>query len=454
MSYDTFYFAAFLAVTFCLFQLLPWKGWVLLVASAVFYSVAGLHDSLLAAAIILANYGFQFAVIQRKAFLWPVLAVNFGCLAYFKYRAFFAHAAGLDLFSGGIIIPLGISFYIFQLSAFVIDLAHGKAEPFRSLAKFTLFKLFFGQLVAGPIMRWSRFGPQIDRLFDKGRARPQLISLGLGLCVLGLFKKIILADSLAPIVDSIFSQGPSDPATAWLGAWLFGFQIYLDFSAYSEMALGLGFLFGLRLAINFRQPYLVRNPLQFWRHWHITLSRWIQDYLYIPLGGRSGSPLRQGAVLVLVMSLAGLWHGPNWTFIAWGLGWALLTVTWRFGGSLLARLGPFEWALTLALVMILWVFFRASDLREAVLFIATMFGGAPSGDYTLPSAYFDRLLILTGASGLLALHAGERWLFSAAQVRRMIRFDGPFLRALLLGLALLLVMVPKTAGNPFIYFRF
>ncbi len=163
------------------------------------------------------NYLFQFAIVRDRRSLIGALVLNFGCLAYFKYRAFLADAAGFDVFDGGIVIPLGISFNIFQLSAFLVDIARGTAVPFRSLAKFTLFKLFFGQLVAGPIMRWRKFGPQINRLFDKGTTRPRLISLGLGLCVLGLFKKIMLADALAPSVDDIFRQGPSSAAAAWLG---------------------------------------------------------------------------------------------------------------------------------------------------------------------------------------------------------------------------------------------
>jgi alginate O-acetyltransferase complex protein AlgI len=454
LSYDTFYFAVFLAVTWCLFRAFPWKGWVLLAASALFYAAAGLHDSLIAAALILGNYLFQFLVQRDRRFLIVVLTLNFGCLAYFKYRVFLAGAAGLDLFSEGIVIPLGISFYIFQLSAFLIDISRGRAVPFRSLAKFTLFKLFFGQLVAGPIMRWRKFGPQIDRLFDHGTTRPRLIGLGLALCVLGLFKKIFLADALSPIVDSIFSQGPSGAAAAWLGAWLFGFQIYLDFSAYSEIALGLGFLFGLRLAINFRQPYLVRNPLAFWRHWHITLSQWIRDYLYIPLGGGHGSGLRQFSVLVLVMALAGLWHGPNWTFIAWGVGWAVLTGIWRVWGDYLARLGRLEWALTLVLVMLLWVFFRAPDMTTAWLYLGAMFGAGGYGTAVVPADGAGGFLILCGCSALLALHKVESLFFTRGYVSRLLRADGPFLRAFFIGVAVILVLVPKTSSNPFIYFRF
>lgn len=454
MSYDTFYFIVFLALTWVLFRILPWRGWILLASSIVFYTVAGIHDTMVATAIILGNYVFQFLILRDRRFLYAALVLNFGCLAYFKYRVFLAGAAGIDLFAEGIVIPLGISFYIFQLSAFLVDIARGKAEPFRSLAKFTLFKLFFGQLVAGPIMRWRKFGPQIDRLFDRGAARPILLTVGLGLCTLGLFKKIILADSLAPIVDRIFEQGPADAAVAWLGAWLFGFQIYLDFSAYSEIALGLGYLFGLRLSLNFRQPYLTRTPTAFWRHWHITLSRWIRDYLYIPLGGGRGSTVRQLAVLFLVMALAGLWHGPNWTFIVWGLGWAVLTVLWRVFGATLARLGPAEWVLHIVLVMILWVFFRAANITDATQYLATMFGGGGSGAASFPTDGYGGLMIAAGCALLLAFHGFERLLMSRRAMGMLVRHDGAFLRAFFIGICVLLVLIPKTNTNPFIYFRF
>jgi alginate O-acetyltransferase complex protein AlgI len=454
VSYDTLYFALFLAATWTAFRLLPHGAWILLAASVVFYAVAGLRDTVIATLLILTNYGFQFAVMRDRRWLWAVLTLNFGCLAYFKYRVFLAGAAGMDGFGHEIVIPLGISFYVFQLSAFLVDIRRGRAQPFRSLPRFALFKLFFGQLVAGPIMRWKQFGPQINRLFDHGPRRHRLLGLGLGLCLLGLFKKVVLADSLAPVVDLVFDRGPADAATAWLGAWLFGFQIYFDFSAYSEMALGIAYLFGLKLAINFRQPYLTRTPQAFWQHWHITLSQWIRDYLYIPLGGGRGGVMRQFAVLLLVMALAGLWHGPNWTFVVWGLGWAVITALWRFRSEAFALLGIGEWLLMLVLTMLLWTVFRAADLPSAVRFLGTMFGAGPSGDAAMMRGGWTDLMMLSGCLFLLALQAGERALFTRRAALAMRRLDGVFLRAFFIGLSLLLLMMPKLNDNPFIYFRF
>ena len=206
MSYDSLYFAGFLIAVWLAYELLPWRGAVLLAASIAFYAPAGLRDSVLAAVLILLNYVLQFPVERDRRWLALVLALNFGCLAYFKYRVFLATAAGSNLFTGDIVIPLGISFYVFQLSAYLIDISKKRAEPFTSLPRFVFFKLFFGQLVAGPIMRWQKFGPQVHRLFDgKPPLRGhRLAGLGLGLCLLGLTKKTVFADSLAPFVDAIF----------------------------------------------------------------------------------------------------------------------------------------------------------------------------------------------------------------------------------------------------------
>jgi alginate O-acetyltransferase complex protein AlgI len=454
MSYDTPYFVAFLAVVWLAFRALPWPGYILLAASIVFYAVAGLRDSLIAAALVLANYAVQFPISRNRIWLIPALIGNFGVLAYFKYRVFLTEAAGFDVFTTRIVVPLGISFYVFQLSAFLIDISRGGAEPFRSLARFTLFKLFFGQLIAGPIMRWRQFGSQVNQLFEHRLPARRLIGLGLGLCVLGLTKKIVFADSLAPFADVIFRDGPADAAAAWLGVWLFGFQIYFDFSGYSDIALGLAYLFGLRLAVNFRQPYLARTPQEFWRRWHITLSQWIRDYLYLPLGGRRGGMARQGMVLVLVMALAGLWHGANWTFVIWGVGWGLVVLVWRLAGPALARLGPGEWLLTLAVAMTLWVLFRATDLNAAIAYFATMCGQDSAGTAGFPGDGAGGLLIVAGCLSLLGLHWIETFLFRPRAALLIHRCDGPFLRAFFAGVAVWLVLIPRTQQNPFIYFRF
>jgi alginate O-acetyltransferase complex protein AlgI len=456
MSYDTLYFALFLAVTWAAFAVLPWRGYVLLFASIVFYAVAGWRDSLLATAIILLNYAFQFAIMRDRRWLYAALVANIGCLAYFKYRVFLATAAGLDVF-GNLVIPLGISFYIFQLTAFQIDLSRGRAKPFYSLPRFALFKLFFGQLVAGPIMRWRQFGPQVHRLFDGTLPRRRLMGIALGLCLVGLIKKVVFADALAPIVETIFHNGPADAGAAWLGIFLFSSQVYFDFSGYSDIALGLGYLFGLRLAVNFRQPFTALTPQDFWRRWHITLSFWIRDYVFTPLARLKRSRAWGDLALVIAMAVAGLWHGANWTFIVWGVGWALAILLWHMGGRHLSRFGVAQWPLTFIIWLVLLVFFRSSDVTAALKYIAVMFGdlgGGGVGTASLPDDGTGGALIALGCAGLMTLHWLEGYLHTRRTVLLMRRFDGPLLRALIAGLAFWLLLLPKVQDNPFIYFRF
>jgi len=453
MSYDTLYFALFLAVTWAAFAALPWRGPVLLAASIVFYAVAGVRDSALAATVVLVNYAFQFLILRDRRWLSAALVFNIGVLAYFKYRVFLETAAGLDVFQH-LVIPLGISFYIFQLSAFLIDLSRGRAKPFYSLARFALFKLFFGQLVAGPIMRWRQFGPQIHRLFDGTLPPRRLVGIALGLCLVGLVKKVVFADSLAPVVEALFHNGPRDAAAAWLGIFLFSSQVYFDFSGYSDIALGLGYLFGVRLAVNFRQPFAALTPQDFWRRWHITLSFWIRDYLFTPLARLKRSRAWQEIALVIALALAGLWHGANWTFIVWGVGWGLAILLWHVVGHRLSLLGRAQWPLTFGIWLVLLVFFRSTDVAAALRYIATMFGGSSAGTAALPDDGAGGALIALGCAGLMALHWTEGYLHTQRTVLLMRRLDGPLLRALLAGLAIWLLLLPKVQENPFIYFRF
>jgi D-alanyl-lipoteichoic acid acyltransferase DltB (MBOAT superfamily) len=462
VSYDSLYFAFFLTVVWLAFELLPWRGAVLLVASIVFYSVAGVRDSVLAGAIILVNYGFQFAIVRDRRWLYPALAFNFGCLAYFKYRVFLAGVAGSDLFAGGIVIPLGISFYVFQLSAFLIDISRGHASAFTSLPRFALFKLFFGQLVAGPIMRWREFGPQVNRIFD-GKAPVigrRMAGLGLGLCLLGLTKKLLLADSIAPFVDAIFHDGPADAGAAWLGAWLFAFQIYFDFSGYSDIALGLGHIFGFRLARNFDTPFRASSIQELWQRWHMTLTRFLRDYVFLPLAdirvlGRRYRVVQYFGAMVLTMTLCGLWHGAGWNFIIWGTlqGLAMVfAVAWQ--RNLPSPPAWAAWAVTFTFFLLTLVFFRADDIGSAVSYLGAIFGLHGAGSARVPQDGAGGILIVAGCLALLALHWWEGRLFTRGAVRVLLRFDGVFLRALFAGMSIWLLIAPKVQDNPFIYFRF
>jgi alginate O-acetyltransferase complex protein AlgI len=462
VSYDSLYFAFFLAGVWLAFELLPKRAWILLAASIAFYAAAGLRDSVLAAVIVLVNFTFQFLVLRDRRWLYPALALNFGCLAYFKYRVFIATAAGLNLFTGEIVIPLGISFYIFQLSAFLIDITRHRAQPFVSLSRFALFKLFFGQLVAGPIMRWRQFGPQVNRVFD-GKPSPRghrWVGLGLGLCLLGLTKKIIFADSLAPLVDTIFRDGPENMAAAWLGTWLFAFQVYFDFSGYSDIALGLGFIFGFVLARNFDAPFCATNIQQLWQRWHMTLTQFLRDYLFLPLSnirglGRRFRTAQHFGAMVLTMALCGLWHGAGWNFFVWGTLQGLAMV-FSIGWAMTLPSPPawLSWAATFGFFLVSLVFFRAADLGSAFQYAGTLVGLGGIGSARVPDDGTGGLLIVIGCLSLLALHWLEAQLLSSRAVRLLLRLDGLFLRTTFAAMAIWLLLLPKAQNNPFIYFRF
>jgi alginate O-acetyltransferase complex protein AlgI len=453
--FDTLPFILFLALTWVVWRAVG-HGAVLLAASIVFYMAAGWPDLLLVTAVVTVNYGLSFLVARQRWWLAAAILLNLGVLAFFKYRAFLFGGVGNDLFTGGILIPLGISFYIFQIIAYQVDIVRGHCRQQRNFLNFALFILLFPQLIAGPIMRASALMPQVNRLMARVLdTSHRCWSLALGLILLGLFKKACIADSLAPHVDDIFARGPADAATAWLGAWLFTFQIYFDFSGYSDMAVGMARLFGIRLPFNFRQPYLARSPREFWQRWHVTLSQWIRDYLYIPLGGSRGrSAMTRAAVLVVTMTLAGLWHGADWSFMVWGCGWGAFIAAWRMIPALDRLPGLMTWAVTFAVAVILWVFFRSPDMAYAMGYFATMFGGTGLGDWTVSFDGAQGLWIVIGAAALLALHPLERVAFHYPTVRWIARHDTPLVWGVIIAMVLWLVILPGQNANPFIYFRF
>jgi len=453
------YFLFFLAVWLCL-RISRNPARILLVASIAFYIVAGWFDTVLIGAMLAGNWLLLRLNIAPGRRIFAAVAVNIGVLAAIKYRVFLlGDTAALATAYIDTVLPLGISFYTFQLLAYQIDVARDPTLCERRGTIFALFIIFFPQLIAGPIVRARELLPQLQRLFKGNRRRLRLFNYGLGLCVLGLTKKIVFADSLAPIVDDIFFLGPSTAGEAWTGAWLFAFQIYFDFSGYSDIAVGSAYLLGIRLPSNFRTPYLSTSPREFWQRWHITLSRWIRDYLYIPLGGGSGSAARQFGLLLAVMGVAGLWHGANVTFVVWGLLWGFY-----IGVHRLVRTGivcgprlpdPYQkpvvkvvsYAVHIGVIVSLWVFFRAGNIASAMDYLAVMF--------TVPA----RLTVssapaLAGCVALLGLHYIESLRprhFSGVRLRR---WNTPLVWGFFAGICLWLVLLPSYTQNPFIYFRF
>jgi alginate O-acetyltransferase complex protein AlgI len=452
MSFDTFYFFIFFFFVFAAHRAAPAKGVVLLVASVLFYAAAGWRDTAIFAATIIANFVFSFLVLRGRLWLTAAIAANALLLAFFKYRDFALGSAWGEALLASQVIPLGVSFYTFQAIAYFVDLRRGTTPHERSFPRFVLFKAFFPQLIAGPIVRGRQLLPQLARQWRGARRTLPAVPF-LAIACAGIIKKVVFADSISPVVDDIFTHGPNGAATAWFGVILFAFQIYFDFSGYSDMAVGLAGLLGIRLPLNFRQPYLATSPREFWQRWHITLSRWIRDYLYIPLGGsRAGGAVRQAAAVVLVMAIAGLWHGANWTFIVWGASWGLAIVFWR---ALPPTLPPvLAWPVTMALVLCLWVIFRAADLASALAYLATMAGGAASGSITYMATPRDAALAASSVLALLALHKAEALVARPRIWRRLLRLDPAAVSGALLAVMAWLLLLPKANLNPFIYFRF
>lgn len=404
MLFNSVDFAIFLPLVFLLY----WGGFYrkaasrsafLWVASYVFY---GWWDWRFLILIALSS-GLDFFIAQRidkstekrdrRAWLWLSIGFNIGVLAFFKYANFFIDSfvsaftlfgADLSPWSLQLILPVGISFYTFQTLSYTIDVYRNKIEVTDNWLAFFAYVSFFPQLVAGPIERAASLLPQFStaKHFDVS-----LIRSGLHLILWGFFKKLVVADNCGYWVDLIFAEPASHSSLVLLlGIVLFAFQIYGDFSGYSDIAIGVGRLFGFQLRRNFAYPYFSRNVAEFWRRWHISLSSWFRDYLYIPLGGSRGGRRQQVRNVLLIFLISGFWHGANWTFIIWGLIHALLflpLILWGRNRSYLSiiakdRLLPsisegLAMLYTFVLVGLAWVFFRADTLAAAFLYFKYLF---------------------------------------------------------------------------------
>lgn len=381
------------------FLLLRWLGsergiiWWLIAASIAFYAWwSPLHLLLLIGSVIV-NYALHRQIVQHRSKLVLTIGIvgNLATLAYFKYADFFLSTvnafAMTEIPMLSIVLPLAISFFTFQQISFLYDTYKGDIADC-DFSKYCLFVVFFPQLIAGPIVLQKDTIPQFRLSVFQSKLMLNL-AVGGTLFAIGLFKKIVLADGVAPVVNQVFGLADGGAAVpmeaAWLGAIAYTFQIYFDFSGYCDMALGLARMFGIRLPINFNSPYQSRSIVEFWRRWHITLSRFLRDYLYIPLGGNKQGPARRYFNLMATMVLGGLWHGAAWTFVFWGLlhgfylivnhGWSLMTrdITLqnplaKFAGNVMAQ------AITMLAVIVAWVFFRAETFGGATAILTGMAG--------------------------------------------------------------------------------
>ncbi|HEY3377776.1 MAG TPA: MBOAT family O-acyltransferase, partial [Armatimonadota bacterium] len=293
-----------------------------------------------------------------------------------------------------VVLPIGISFYTFHTISYIVDVAAGRVRPARSLFEYLTYVSLFSQLVAGPIVRFRQIEEDLEHI--DGGLREDQVARGLGFFVIGMMKKVIIADTLARYVDPMLA---SYQELSFVGAWLsalgYTFQLYFDFSGYSDMAVGLGYMFGLRIPQNFNAPYRALGIRDFWRRWHISLSSWLRDYLYIPLGGNRNGPVHTHVNLFVTMVLGGLWHGANWTFVLWGAYHGALLILDRFVEPWTSRLPVLlhRWS-TFLLVVVGWVIFRAQDMTMARVWLGKMFGFGAEPALIVPSTLLLVLIIV------------------------------------------------------------
>lgn len=472
MQFDSLTFATFFAAVVALYYLLPsWaaRKTLLVAASYLFYAawnpfyVALLWISTLADWLLAKRIAAAHAQFKRRALLGASLAVNLGLLGYFKYGEFLlanfqelASRAGWDYappdFS--IVLPIGISFYTFQTLSYTLDVYRGKLAPQASLLDFSLFVAFFPQLVAGPIVRARSFLPQCT---EPKPLQANAIGWGLTLVIFGLFAKVVLSDTvLAPVADAVF-ESPDQVGTfeAWLGVLAFSGQIFFDFSGYSICAIGAALALGFALPENFRSPYAAIGFSDFWRRWHITLSEWLRDYLYVSLGGNRSGLARTFVNLVITMFLGGLWHGASWMFVIWGLLHGAYLVIERaiitLAGTMSVESALLRFLLamfTTWVVSVTWVFFRAEDLPTALLLLEKMF----SPQSTVSLAFAEQL---PGVAFVLASLIAWHWLTRETTLEELFKRWPKVLRvAVIAGAILGVVFASGGTERAFIYFQF
>ena len=469
MLFNSLTFFVFFAAVFLLYLFLPHRGQnrLLLAASYLFYGAWDWRFLFLLAFTTTTDFFFAQAIGHapspraRKGWVAASAVLDLGILGFFKYFNFFADSLAVLLESLGfhaslpllrIVLPVGISFYTFQSMSYVVDVYRGVLPPARRWEDFALYVAFFPQLVAGPIERATNLLPQVQQprtVSDYG------ISHGAFLVLWGLFQKVVIADNVCRVADAAFARPPADGLSVLLGVYAFALQIYCDFSGYSNMARGLALMLGFRLMLNFRNPYFAVNPSDFWKRWHISLSTWLRDYLYIPLGGNRGGAARTRRNLMATMLLGGLWHGAAWTFVAWGLYHGLLLVAHRWFEKVLPPLPGRGWkllkmAVFFHLICISWLLFRADTFRQAgdlLLALLTGWSALPPLAVWRPAAF---ALAFYG----LPLLAMEIWQYKSGDP--LVALKAPRAVRALLYLALFygLAIFGETHAQSFIYFQF
>jgi len=463
MLFNSYTFWIFFAVVLAVQRRLPHRSQnsLLLVASYVFYAYWDWRFLSLILASTAVDYFVALAIEdggksarQKKLLLLVSVTFNLGMLAVFKYLNFFVHEAvellhllGIAVSepSLGIILPVGISFYTFQTLSYTVDVYRGQTTAARGFLDFALYVSFFPQLVAGPIERSTHLMPQI---VDPRTPAPHAFRDGLYHIAYGLFLKIAIADNMAVLANHVFTR-PGDELggiAVLVGVYAFAFQIYGDFAGYSSIAKGVARWLGFELMTNFNHPYFAASPREFWQRWHISLSSWLRDYLYIPLGGNRGGAWRTSRNLLVTMLLGGLWHGANWTFLIWGLIHGLWlgihrALGVRGGLPLLKVLATFH------LVCLTWLFFRADSLAQAGSMLLALGGG-----WQLDA--FAQFALATMAFYLVPLLAYEIWVERKGDLLALTEVRWQYRAGVYIYLTLMLLYFSAPVQNEFIYFQF
>ena len=431
------------------------KNVVLLIASLFFYAWGEPKNVLLMLLSIAVNYvcglllgRFDSDEKKRKVVLWASVVFNLGLLFFFKY---------FNFVTGGLFpvikLPIGISFFTFQIMSYTIDVYRRSVEPQKNLVKLALYISLFPQLIAGPIVRYI----DVEKQLTYRECTAEKTARGMIRFSMGLAKKVIVSNTVAAICDGIFGSTNTVPAfTAWVGVICYALQIYFDFSGYSDMAIGMGHMLGFDFLENFNYPYVSCSVQEFWRRWHISLSSWFRDYLYIPLGGNRRGKVRTYINLIIVFACTGLWHGASFSFIVWGLWHGLFLVIERLGfKKVLDKLPKFiGWIYTMLVVLVGWVFFRADTLPDAMKYLGEMFsftGGVANG-----MAQFDNLSFIITAIALVLCTPVYQLVKGKLEKTEGGKKAAFVIGAVLAtGLFILSVIFLTGSGyNPFIYFRF
>ena len=441
------------------------QNYILLIASILFYAWGEPRYLAIMILTILVNYiGANYInrsrnIKHRKHLLFATILTDLGFLFYFKYFNFMLENIYALFGIGGrfinVVMPIGISFYTFQAMSYVIDVYRKDVKAERDIYKLALYITLFPQLVAGPIVKYHDVDKQIskrDTSFDK-------VAYGVKRFIIGLAKKMLLANTLGEVADKIFNQPVEafDTATAWIGAFAYSLQLFYDFSGYSDMAIGLGAIFGFKFLENFNYPYISRSITEFWRRWHISLSSWFKEYLYIPLGGNRISPTRTYINLFIVFLATGFWHGAQWNFIFWGLWHGMFIIFEKYTnwhkkeGGLKIKLCQHIY--TILAFVIGWVMFRAENMEYAVNYIKNMFGliDEHKNMYKIPY-YIDNLEIVAFTVGVLCAMPVFKEILNVRPKNKVLH------TIINIWLMILFVVsissIAASTYNPFIYFRF